>query len=260
MRDGQRISSSSPSVPYLGELLDALEARGCPICRLVAQSAERHLDAVLWEQVNDPALRSQLNEARGYCQQHAWLLVRPGAALGTAILARSVLHSLLEVLSSTPVERGSAPVWEGLRRTFDEKAASKGTAKLVEALGPQEPCPVCRHVDTMERHYITTMLAHLDGPQGLADAYRNSDGLCVAHLRKALARASRSQAEQLVAVQVILWGELLFELEEFVRKNDPRFRHEGMGEERDSWSRALALVSGPRPRASSERQGLTSSQ
>jgi hypothetical protein len=246
-------------VPYLEDLSDAFQERGCPICRLLAQSAERYLDAVLWEQVNDPTLRAELNQARGYCQEHGWLLVRPGAALGTAILMKSVLHTLLEVLASNPVEGGSVSIWEGLKRTLNEDHASEGTARLVGALAPQKACPVCRHVQTMERHYLTTLVAHLDGPEGLADAYRASDGLCVAHLRTALARASRPAAEELVAMQALLWRELHAELEEFIRKNDLRFRQEGIGAERDSWSRALALISGPRPKVGSERHGLTSS-
>jgi hypothetical protein len=76
------------AVPYYHEIREAFGQPGCPFCRLLARSADRYLDAVLWEQVNDTTVRSELNQARGYCPQHGWMLVRAGAALGVAILTR----------------------------------------------------------------------------------------------------------------------------------------------------------------------------
>ena len=78
----------SDGVAYYHALQEAFGQPGCPLCRLLADGADRLLDAVLWEMVNDPALRQELNQARGYCPRHTWLLVREGAALGVAILSR----------------------------------------------------------------------------------------------------------------------------------------------------------------------------
>ncbi len=57
------------------ELRDAFAQPGCPLCRLEARVAERYLDFLLWERVNDPDLRQNLRQARGFCRDHAWMLV-----------------------------------------------------------------------------------------------------------------------------------------------------------------------------------------
>ena len=74
------------AVPCFSDLRDAYAQPGCAFCRLLARTANRYLNIVLWEMVLDPELRSELNEARGYGSEQGWLLVRTGSALGVAIL------------------------------------------------------------------------------------------------------------------------------------------------------------------------------
>ena len=246
------------AVPYYHEIREALAQPGCPFCRMLARSEDRYLDAILWEQVNDPGTRAELNEARGYCQQHAWVLVRPGAAVGVAILTRGILKTLLGVLDLTPVENTGKPFLHSLRRTPDRQHVSSATADLTTALSPQVPCPVCTHVQELELAYADTLLAHLERPGELAESYCASDGLCLAHFRRTLARApSGTEGKALVAAQRSIWQRLYAELGEFIRKSDHRFRGETFGPERDAWRRALEAISGPQPKGESERQGLT---
>ena len=70
------------SAPYYHEIKEALDQKGCPFCRLQTESVDRYLDGVLWEMVTDPKLRGEVNESRGYCNRHAWMLMRAGGALG----------------------------------------------------------------------------------------------------------------------------------------------------------------------------------
>jgi hypothetical protein len=248
------------AVPHYHELREAFAQPGCPFCRLLARSADRYLDAILWEQVNDPDTRAELNQARGYCQQHGWLLVRPGAPLGVAILTRDVIKTLLVVLESSPVEKSSQSVFHSLRRGADKEYISKATARVIADLSPQTACPVCAHLQDLERAYADTLLAHLDGPGALAEAYRASGGLCLSHFRGTLARVpSSAEAGLVVAAQRSVWERLYDELGEFIRKNDHRFRDETFGPERDSWRRALEAISGPPPRSESDLRGLTQS-
>jgi hypothetical protein len=240
------------------EMAEALGQPGCPVCRLVAQSAERYLDSVLWELVNDTDVRSELNQARGYCQQHAWLLVRAGAALGVAILMQDIVKTLLETIDTNPVQEISDSVLKGLLQSLEKKPSCKATAKLTAALAPQLPCPVCSHVQVREKEFVRTVLAHLDGPWQMEAAFRASDGLCLAHFREALARASsENEAKAVLAVQREIWERLHAELGEFIRKTDHRFRNEPYGAERDAWRRALEAISGPPPRSRSMHQGMT---
>ena len=246
------------AVPYFIDIREAFALPGCAFCRLLARSANRYLDIVLWEMVLDPELRAELNEARGYCSQHGWLLARPGSALGIAILMQHVLKTLLTVVESNPVEGMSIPILENVRRGLAKDYASKSTAPLVAELEPQTPCPVCAHVQAREKELVDTLLAHLDEPGDLARDYRASDGLCLEHFRISLARAaSPAQARTLIAVQQSVWQQLHDELGEFIRKKDHRFKDEPFGSEKDSWRRALEAISGPPPPSGAERQALT---
>jgi hypothetical protein len=255
------------SIPYYHDIREALRSTaslavdqpGCAFCHLLTQSADRYLDSVLWELVNDGTVRRELNRARGYCQQHGWLLVRAGAAAGVAILMRDVVKTLLDVLESTPDKRAAESGLQGLFRSRDKGQPTK-TTKLVDELSPQSPCPACAHIQDREKDLIKTLMTHLDGPGALEGTYRASDGLCLAHFRQALANAPSGKAARiLVAAQQSIWQRLHAELDEFVRKQDIRFRGEPFGEERDSWLRALESISGPEPQGRSERQGLTQS-
>jgi hypothetical protein len=246
------------AVPYFSDLRDAFAQPGCAFCGLVARSANRYLDVVLWEMVLDPELRSELNEARGYCSEHGWLLVRTGSALGVAILMQHVIKTLTTVVESNPVEGTSISILEDVRRGLANDYTSKSTAPLVAELEPQTKCPVCTHVEDHERELADTLLEHLDETGALADDYRASDGLCLQHFRLSLTRAqSPAQARTLIAAQQSVWQRLHDELNEFIRKKDHRFKDEPFGSEKDSWRRALEAISGPPPVSGTEQQALT---
>jgi len=247
------------AVPYYREIRDAFGQPGCPFCRLLDRSANRYLDAILWEMVNAPDVRDELNRALGYCSRHGWLLVRAGAALGIAILTKDLLRTLLDLLAEHPLEATSESAWRSWLRSREGEPVSGATAGLVEALSPQLPCPVCAHLQSLEKEYANTLLAHLEGPGALAEVYRTSDGLCLEHFCQTLARASGKKAGPLVVAQEAAWQRLHAELGEFIRKSDHRFRHEGFGPERDAWRRALEAISGSPPPSGSSRQSLTQS-
>ncbi|MBI3763863.1 MAG: hypothetical protein HY260_18620, partial [Chloroflexi bacterium] len=70
-------------------------------------------------------------------------------------------------------------------------------------------------------------------------------GLCLAHLRRALELTrSESAFETLVTLERERLTAFLAELDEFLRKNDYRFRDEGFGPEGNSWRRAIAWIVG----------------
>ena len=248
------------AVPYYLDIREALGQPGCSFCRLLTTRADRYLDAVLWELVNDFGVRSELNQARGYCQQHGWLLVRKGSALGVAILMRDVVKTLLDAVDSNPPDSKPPSVLQSFRRSLEKERPSPGTAPLVAQLSPQQLCPACSHVESTEKHCIGTLLKHFEGPGALSEPYRTSDGLCLSHFRRVLARAPSGRTTgSLVSAQQEVWQRLYAELGEFIRKKDVRFRDESFGGERDSWRRALEAISGAPPRSESERQGLTQS-
>lgn len=229
------------------EVRDALAGTGCPICRLASRAIERFLDHLLYENVNDPGIRHDIRQARGFCNLHAWQLRDHRSALGIAIIHRDVIETLMARVETASYQRNS---WlRGLNRvrsTFGETPASEATAALVADLDPQKPCPACRLRDNMEVIYVRNLLAHVDDPE-ISSALSHSGGLCLLHFRQALRLIPDEDTfERLIEIQLQAWKRLRDELSELIRKHDYRFRDEGFGVEGDSWIRAIAQISGTR--------------
>jgi hypothetical protein len=235
------------------EVKGALALEGCPICRLTAEVVERYLDFMLWERVTDPDLRREVRQARGFCHEHAWALVRAGASLGIAILLQDVLQELCTALQdSTAQQTGHA---RRSRRGIRGLGGSRPAEDVVNALSSQlEPqgeqrCPACVQRQTMEDIYLDVLLDNLVGKDNLAAIYQASDGLCLPHFRRAVRRAhSQEILEALLQAQLAIWQRLVQQLGEVIRKNDYRFQDEPWGEEAGAWLTAIATLVGPQPR------------
>ena len=172
---------------------------------------------------------------------------------------QGVLHVLQHSLQAA--ETGSPSPFQHLARALDRNRASGDAAHLVAELSPQKPCPACVFAADMDRQLADSLLARLDGPEGLLEPYRRSGGLCLVHFRDVIVRAAPgAQLRQLIDAQVAVWEQLDGELSEFIRKNDHRFHGETFGLEEDSWQRALAIISGPAPVKPGEGRGLTQSR
>jgi Family of unknown function (DUF6062) len=227
------------------EVRDALALPGCALCRLRAKSVERFVDGLLWESVTDPAARRELRRARGFCPDHARAFVRPGAALGTAIITHDVISNLLQVLGEARYEALPLLSLRRAQEALDPTQPAAATANLVARLAPQTTCPACKQAETMEHVYTTTLLDGLRGEDGLVAAFHASDGLCLPHLRRALALLRDHDAYgTLIDAQRSIWERLCAELSEFIRKKDYRFRNEPWGEEGNAWLRGVAALAG----------------
>jgi hypothetical protein len=205
------------------------------------------LDGLLYEKVNDPRLREALRNARGFCERHGWGLVRHGAALGTAIMMRDVVRTLLRGLSGT--EFGDVPAlsWSSLLEALGKSPQRAATSEAVAAISPQQPCPVCQYESEVEARLIASFLENLTAEGGLLAAYRESSGFCLPHFRQVLLLVDDIESyKQIVAAQQATWGRLEHQLDELVRKSDYRFSDEPLGEDGLSWLRSIAAISGER--------------
>lgn len=248
----------SKRIPYYHDLLEAFAGPGCAICRLLAVSADKLVDSILYEGVNDVPTREQLNAARGYCQSHAQLLIRAGGALGTTIMMDGILKLLLRTLDANSVGQVGASRTRSLLRRANVNVSHTAVQKLVAELSPQAECPVCVNEAEMLVHYGRTLQKHLAPHNELFTAYSASDGLCLNHFRQVLAEGLPGPAlTALVAAQQTVWQRLHEQSEEFIRKNDHRFRGEPFGVEEDVWQRSLAAVSGAPIRSYVKPRGVT---
>jgi hypothetical protein len=217
------------STLYL-EMLETLQTGGCPLCRLGRRSSDSYLNALIHEGVTDPALREELRKANGLCHRQGWRLAEQRGSLpGIAIIYQDVLNNLV---------RGM----EGQETATRRRGSRHSFGSVLEA---STECPACRlEKDAVDRA-AKTLLAHLQAPE-MAAAYQSAGGLCLPHLRLVLGRAGDAQARALLEWQTTIWRGLKDELGELIRKFDYRFRHEPMGDETDSWERALARITGER--------------
>jgi hypothetical protein len=230
------------------DLLDACALPGCPVCRLEAKIVRNYLDAILYESVNDPDVQSGLRRSWGYCRAHASRLpnVPGGPALGVAILFRGIIGDALKEIEQTDYASASRWSLKQMHEDLDRRQPAAATEAIVARLQPKAQCPACAHRDSMIDLALDSLLEALnrsDEPMRLA--LSDSAGLCLPHLRRAfeLTRDETSFAALRFMSRAML-ARLKHELNEFVRKNDYRFQHEGFGPEGDSWRRALAWLVG----------------
>jgi hypothetical protein len=217
------------------ELREALTGRECAVCALLGRSLKRYLDGIAYEGVGDQRTRAVIRAARGFCPEHGRMFRAARDALGAAIVHRDVLSTLMREL--TAAHHAPPSIEARLRRVV--RRARPGAM-----LAPERPCPACEYLSEQEEVWIEGLVRHVaDGM--LVDALRDSAGLCLPHLRRALTSAADTQTfERLREAQLAAWQRLAEELDEFIRKQDYRFQSEPGGPESDSWSRAIGLVSG----------------
>jgi hypothetical protein len=246
----------------------ALREPGCPICRLRQQSDSRYLFTLLYENVNDGGTRKHLVRGMGLCPEHAWALQATEQehwhdGLGVGIiyedLASRVLKTLSEHLDKNSPSRASRRTrlrrqmkrWGSVGRRLSQWLSSPapGTSLLAK-VSPVEGCRACELVGEMEAIYLDWLVQQMTDSK-FRGLYAASDGLCLPHLRRALASAEDEQAVRyLVELAVAKLGPLVAGLKEYIRKRDWNNRHEPKYPwEQASWVRAVAFLTGEAPKA-----------
>lgn len=213
------------------ELLEALQAEGCPVCRLARRASDSYLRALIYEGVTDVKLREALRDARGLCEGHARRMTgQRGAVLGTAIIYRDVINTLVKALEANA---------ESPSRLF-----RRGLPELSRVLAPSAECPACLLEQDAEHRSAKILLSHMDD-QAIADAYRKAGGLCLPHFQIAIGHAGQAAIKELAGWQTEAWRRLRGELDELIRKHDYRFQSEPVTEaESVAWERAVAALVG----------------
>ena len=231
---------SSPHLGYF-DVVEACGETGCPICRLSRREVKKYLDAILYDCVTDPDIRDVLRDSLGYCHTHGWQLstVGRGYLLGISIIYEDVLDVVqADLQKMRPGHAKGNP----LTRLW----AGKKSVSNPDNHHQQSRCPACLVVEQVEKMGLK-LLCNALGQQDAAmlAALKGSEGLCLQHLRQAFASISDSAVgDVLVAVTRERITAIRAGLKEFIRKNDHRFQHETIGDERDSWKQAMTFLVG----------------
>jgi plasmid stability protein len=235
-------------------LVDACALAGCPVCRSLEEDGRRHLDAIMYEQVNDPDTRQRLHGSWGFCNAHAWMLLEiASAASGAAILYEDVIGRVLRRVRrlGDRVTPSRARLVSAIARLFP---AWRGAA-LVRLYRRRRPCPVCAWSAQAEANYIGTVLRFIDDPP-FARAYAASEGLCLPHLLDAIERgAGTAGLVQILERTGSKWDALRRDLDRFVGKHDYRNTQAFSDDETSACRRAVGAMTGGRGRYGGDRPG-----
>jgi hypothetical protein len=232
-----------PPAPDLPDLPweEACEPGACPICRLALADEERRLEA------RDAVEAMAADEVLALCNAHAWRLAERGHVAALAQASTASVKGLAQALATPARSAASRPngTLFDLGALFD-RGGTAG-ARLAVALDVADDCVWCLDRAALEAAAIDRLLASVRPGQAVLEALAASGGLCRMHFAWAMARGQGSAAAALLArLQVERWSALLADLEEYLRKQDYRFRHEPRGEEQSSPWRATEQVAGAR--------------
>src|SRR5512133_3825394 len=181
----------------VNNLLEALKKPGCPTCRIFRQASERGLESFLWENVNEPDVRQGILDSYGFCPAHTRVMVARELYTNSLPLGTNIIYEHLgrvvagELKSLRPGSAaGAANQVGGALRGLLNKA---GLGKAGGPLQPRGECPACTAGNNGAFNSLHVLCEKLQksthgGNADVQTAYLASDGLCLPHLREAIAR------------------------------------------------------------------------
>jgi hypothetical protein len=241
--DDYEPAGSSPPVkdPTAFELLRALQEKpSCPVCQLTLLKVEKYMDALVYESVNDIAVRERLRRSLGWCAPHGRQWLRQGDALGTALIYNDIFTQVQKTLESFAGDSGSEAstgtpkqgLVGRLQTMLGRNGGSSVGQALADALEPSGPCPACRQSAEVEQRLLASCAGALEHPDFAAAYSKHPTGLCLPHLRSVLRMVPGDPAAlALASVHAAISRATRSQLEEVIRKSDYRYSAEPAGDE-----------------------------
>lgn len=228
------------------ELIDAFKHAGCVLCQLAHHKSQRYIETLLDTAVIDVDQRDDWRHAKGFCAWHAYMaLALPQSSSSLAILYEDILrHEMAQVAPLARSESMSRWRFGRSRRALQQRAQH-----WLHAWRQPRVCSACRLWQEQEQLCLSVLLNDWPDPT-LAQAFAQSDGLCVPHTARLIAQGARHpRLPSVLAAQQERLQALHDDLREFIRKQDYRFAQEPFGREANAWRRVVALIVGTYPRS-----------
>lgn len=220
------------------ELLDSLELDECPICHLIHKRIDQFIDGFLYENVNDPRIREDISNAKGYCNYHAWKLQSAGDPLAHSIiygeLVRNAIKSLEDFLKHTKsIANGRKPLFN--------KGKNNKAMRFRESFFSKKDCPICKMVAENEKEYVLSFGDYMESDTGFQRKFQENGFLCIPHLIRLLENYEEiGTIREIVKMQVKKVVKLSDCLNEIIRKSDYRYAAEPISdEEKTAWIKAV---------------------
>jgi hypothetical protein len=145
--------------------------RGCPICNLILDVEERSIENILYEMVNDPAVRNRIRSSLGFCPFHA--------------------HQVIDFVKRNPWldGLGTSIIYLDMVETYLDMIENGGAMSITDMWAS---CYLCEKAEEFERIYVETLSICFEEDQKLLENYASSSSLlCARHLESVYNRLNR---------------------------------------------------------------------
>ena len=206
----------------------ALETRGCPICRRLADEAFKFYAQWQYKLSADEAAQDQFAAAMGFCPLHTW--------------------QLIAVASPQGLSAGYAKLAEKCARKLSQFAvAPDAAAEVLEACAPgPRRCPACAELRGMEKSSTRSLASFLMDAGGLR-IYHDSQGVCLRHLAQIIRAGADSElARRLLQHASARFEETAEDMQNYAIKHDGIRRRLVNDDEKDAYLRAIVHLVGER--------------
>ncbi len=193
----------------LGQIDDVMDKVGCPICVLSEKAVYDYIDALFYENINDPGERKNFVEGHGYCSKHLKMIenhLETHPELG--ILGVNILYH---------------DIFNYLEDAFDSEI------KLGDG------CELCRVEKNAERRYLELFAEFFSFPKRREKYADSISMVCLKHTYL-LRSVKKIDFSLFLNVQKKKLSVLKKNMEEFIRKSDYRYAKEGItSKEGQAW-------------------------
>jgi hypothetical protein len=228
------------------DLLSACKQPGCPVCHLEHDAVDQYLQTAFRARANDLAIRQDLRDSLGLCQEHSWRMLNLGLenTIAAAIGYHDVLLRIVQQLQNADLTPQLPKRFLSLKKQ-PPKLSVKFKA-VVKALTPHLRCPACRLGETFSRSVLRTLIDSLQ-EQNIHNALASSGGLCLPHLRQLFEQVQDAEmCKELISMNVERVEALRRKLSELIRQIEQQKDRKISQGEKDTWKVVINTITGER--------------
>ena len=207
----------------------ALRSGTCPICAAQGQAIFDFFAQWQYTLSKDPSAQQAFADAHGFCPTHTW--------------------QFAQIASPRGISQGYAPLIDAAAeelRAAQERSREQAVEHVGALLPKVETCAACRVLRETEEEQMRQLVGRLAAADGQA-IYARTPGLCLPHLRAALARAAAEPAAKfLLREHLQRLEEISEDMQSYTLKRDALRRDLTHDQEEQAWRRALVQLVGER--------------
>ena len=201
-----------------------LRTRGCAICNHVTKAARDFFAHWQYALLSEEVAQEKFAIELGFCPRHAWQLHSMSSAWGESVGLRALTERISQLLAKT-------------------ESNGIGSLNVEQILRSPEDCRVCSVLKKTEAVYIERVVAFISDKQG-AQYYERSGGVCLRHLARMLAIASKPICELLLITASRRFDKLAQQMRDYAAKRKAVRRDLISADEEDASLRALIHIVG----------------